>query len=266
MMSKIRGWITAHPRWSAAILVAIAIPIIAYSALIWKTALRPDRLASVDRLVEQFDQVVFHSEPGKEPPEWVAKWTNQLRIKIVGDDAQRWKEAVERQVVTLRELTGLDIVIGSVSGMRENFFIYLTDPSENEGIIIEHIKFPGSLLDAPEDLFCASFFMMPYRVIKHSLIIISTELNDRLIALCIAAQFVNAFGFSNTSELIRPSIFSWWEYDLRSPSINDRIIIRTLYDQRMRVGMHREDALEVARLIITGLVAEAKASEVQAGD
>lgn len=266
MITKIRGWIAAHRRWSVAVIFAVATPIIAYNALIWKTSLRPDRRASVDRLVEQFDQVVFHSEPGKEPPEWVAKWTNQIRIKIIGDDAHRWKEVIERQVVTMRQLTGLDIVTGSVPGKRENFFIYFADPSMNEGIIIEHIKFPGSQLESPEDLFCASYFMMPYRIINHSFIIVSTELNERLIALCIVAQLVYALGFSNTSELIRPSIFSWWEYDLRSPSINDRIIVRTLYDKRMRVGLNREQALYRARLIITELVAEAKAKEAAAGD
>ena len=266
MVPKLQGWIAAHLRWFVAIFVAIAILSLAISVLLWKMSLRPDRLAGVDLLVAQFDRVVLLSEPDREAPERIVKWTGQLRIKIVGDDAGLWKDAIDRQVVTLRELTGLDIVVGPVDGMRENYFIYFADPSEKEGIIIEHIKFPGPYLESPEDGNCAGFFVYPYRVIKQSLLLISTDVSDRLIAGCISQLMVSMFGFSNSSELIRPSVFSSWDYNLYAPSINDRIIIRTLYDKRMHLGLYRYEALEVARLIIAELVAEARAKEAQAGD
>ena len=102
--------------------------------------------------------------------------------------------------------------------------------------------------------------------IDKAVIIISSNLNDSLVSLCIVNKLLQMLGLTYNSELIRPSVFSRWDWKLRELSINDRIIIRTLYDKRMRVGSHREEALEVARQIITELVAEAKANEAASGD
>ena len=266
MLSRLRGWIAAHPRWSVAIIIFIAVPVIAYSALIWKTALRPDRLASVSRLVRQFDQVVFQQEPEKAHLVRISKWTSQVPIRISGDHGDRWNEFIERQVETLRELTGVNFLIDWIPRQRGKIFIYFAEPSDYDRIIIKHVRRPGSFLESSKGKTCFSRYTIPFRVIKKSIIIISTERSDYLTAICIFRQLTRVLGFPNVSEMIRPSVFSKWENDLWSLSINDRILVRTLYDKRMQVGMHREEALEVARLIIADLAAEARAKEAQAGD
>lgn len=265
-MYGVRGWIAAHPRWSVVITIFIATPIIAYSALIWKTSLRPDRLASVGRLVKQFDQVVFQTEPEKAYLERISKWSNQVPIRIIGDHGDRWKEVIERQVATMRELTGVDFIIDWIPRQRGKIFIYFAEPSDFERIIIKHLRHPGSFLESSKGKTCFSRLINPYRVIEKSITIVSTERHDDSIALCILHQLTRILGFPNASELIRPSVFSKWDFDLWSLSINDRIIVRTLYDKRMQVGMYRGEALDVARLIITELVAEAKAKEAAPGD
>lgn len=269
MVTKIRGWIAAHPRWSVAIFAFIAIPVIAYSALIWKASLRPDRLASVSLLVKQFDQVMFQKEPDeanlKRIVKWV-KWTNQVSIKIVGDGGDRWKEVIERHVAIMRELTGVDFLIGSIPYNPDDLFIYFAEPEDFERIVIKHIRYPGEILESLQGRTCLSYYTISSRVIEKSIIIVSTDRSDYLTAVCLFQQLSRILGFPNASELIRPSAFSLWDYDLRSLSINDRIIVRTLYDKRMRVGLNREHALYRARLIITELVAEAKAKEAASGD
>ena len=89
--------------------MVIAFPAIAYGALVWKTSLRPDRLASIERLVAQFDQVVFQFVPEKASMEPVRKWTKRVRIRIIGDDADKWRPVVERHMATFADLAGIKL-------------------------------------------------------------------------------------------------------------------------------------------------------------
>ena len=108
---------------------------------------------------------------------------------------------------------------------------------------------------------CFLDFSLSSSSIDEGVLIISSNMDDDYISLCIFKSLTQLLGFYNNSELIRPSVFSRWEWKMRELSINDRILVRTLYDRRMRVGMHRTEALDAARLIITELVAEEKANE-----
>jgi hypothetical protein len=68
-----------------------------------------------------------------------------------------------------------------------------------------------------------------------------------------------SLGVWANSDLIEPSIFH--SKDVTELSINDKILIRTLYDPRIYSGMPREDAMEMAREIITDLVSRIEAGE-----
>lgn len=267
MVSRVRAWVAAHPRWSTAAIVVIAALAIAYGALAWKTSLQPDRLASVDRLVEQFGQVIFRVPPEGEFDQRIEKWTRRVRIRIVGDDAGKWRPVIERHMATFADLAGIDLFPMFLLPMTvENYFIYFAEKSEFEKLVIRHIEYPGTLLENLEDYNCFAYNPVDSLSIHKAVLIISSELGDHTVSFCIFKRLTQLLGFNNDSELIRPSVFSHWDWKLRDLSINDRIIIRTLYDKRMKVGMHREEALEVARRIITELVVEAKANEAASGD
>ena len=117
-----------------------------------------------------------------------------------------------------------------------------------------------------EDYNCFAAHSLWGNSINKAVIIIATELEDDSISFCLQRRLTQMLGLMNNSDLIRPSVFSGWDWYLVDLSVNDRILVRTLYDKRMRVGLHRDEALEVARLIITELVAEAKANEAAPGD
>ncbi len=74
---------------------------------------------------------------------------------------------------------------------------------------------------------------------------------------CLLEEMTQALGLPNDSELIRPSIFNQWDFLQRLP-LNDQILVRTLYDQRMRQGMPRDAALTAARGIIAELSARVR--------
>ena len=267
MVSKLWIWIASHPRWSAAVVVLIAAPAIAYGALAWKTSLRSDRLASVDRLVEQFDQVAFRSEREGDTKQRIQKWTKRVHIGIEGGDTDKWRPVIERHMAAIANLAGIDLFpMFLLPVSDENFFIYFVERSKFEALVIQHFFHPGKYLENLEDYNCFAAPSLWGHSIDKVVVIISSDLDDNFISLCVFKVLTHMLGLPNNSELIRPSVFSRWDFYFRRLSINDRIIVRTLYDKRVRVGMHRDEALEVARLIITELVAEAKANEAARGD
>jgi hypothetical protein len=67
------------------------------------------------------------------------------------------------------------------------------------------------------------------------------------------------------ADMIQPSVFSERTYpSLAELPLNDKIIVRTLYDPRITPGMPREVALEVAREVIRELVEGVRRHGVQA--
>ena len=61
-----------------------------------------------------------------------------------------------------------------------------------------------------------------------------------------------SLGFPNDSEFIKPSVFNRWDH-LQELPINDKILILTLYDSRLKPGTSREVALKQALVIISEL-------------
>ncbi len=64
---------------------------------------------------------------------------------------------------------------------------------------------------------------------------------------CLVKMTARAFGLFADSDVVQPSVFSADGAKLDYLPINDKIILRTLYDPRIEHGMKREDAMEIAR-------------------
>ena len=64
-------------------------------------------------------------------------------------------------------------------------------------------------------------------------------------------------GLTLDSDAMRPSIFSKQDH-LTALSPQDQILVRTLYDPRMKAGMPRAEALKTARTVIAELLKAAK--------
>jgi len=75
---------------------------------------------------------------------------------------------------------------------------------------------------------------------------------------CLLEEMTQVLGLPADSDLIRPSIFSSrdWAEEL---SINDKILVRALYDDRIEPGMTRAEAQPVIREVISDLVARVSA-------
>lgn len=69
-------------------------------------------------------------------------------------------------------------------------------------------------------------------VIAQAIVLVSTDEPYDDNGACLLEEMTQALGLPNDSELVRPSIFN--ERDvLNRLSLNDQILVRTLYDWRM---------------------------------
>ncbi|MEQ8710278.1 MAG: hypothetical protein RIC36_14920 [Rhodospirillales bacterium] len=80
---------------------------------------------------------------------------------------------------------------------------------------------------------------------------------------CVRGHLIRSFGLSHHQDLLPESLF--WLVDPSVPSRlpevtgltwSDAVILRTLYDERLKPGMHRDAAMPVARVIIAELLAD----------
>lgn len=94
------------------------------------------------------------------------------------------------------------------------------------------------------------------------LIIIPNETSGVLRRSCIEEEFAHAFGPSADFEDARPSIFND-DQEFALLTVHDQMLLRILYDPRLRAGMSEQEALPILRRIVAEIVPKVPA---KAGD
>ena len=89
-------------------------------------------------------------------------------------------------------------------------------------------------------------------VLSKAVVVFDIDARDELMRHCIAEEMVQVMGIPNDACHYRPSLFCEDDIvDEMQPA--DRVILRTLYDARLKPGMTREEAMPIARVIIREL-------------
>ena len=266
---------TRHTRRTAWIVVSLglyALLIAAVAVIVLWVLVRvlvpptppPDRVAAIEKLVAQFDQLVFGGHPGTR----AAKWIRPIRIVVYAEDAGHWRPVVEKHATTLAELTGLEVTILSEKNWRGNFFIhFVKDDSMYELLQDYDQKTNSDELKKYAERMGGVAFQMPRRAKKNSqfVAIVSTDDFRAYVSSTVLHELVHGVGLHYHSKEIQPTIMSD-DYEIFELSVNDKIALRTLYDDRIKPGMWRDEALPVAREIIAELVEEARAQEAATPD
>jgi len=85
---------------------------------------------------------------------------------------------------------------------------------------------------------------------------------------CIVEELTQVLGLPNDSDKVFPSIFNDRSIDHLLSGL-DYILLKILYDQRLRIGMNKAEALPVVQSIVTGLIksglVESADSQVHSG-
>ena len=110
-----------------------------------------------------------------------------------------------------------------------------------------------SVLDMAPDIYCTAFSYSTGAspVYDRSLAVIRVELPDLMTSACIHEEIAQGLGLVNDSPSARPSIFNDDE-EFALLTRQDELMLRLLYDLRLRPGM----TLEEARPIVARIAAE----------
>jgi len=214
-----------------------------------------NNFATIEKLLANFEQVIFVDEydDGRKY-NYIRKWVGPIRIVLFGDKATYYRATVEDYSNTLSSLTGLSIEVLGRDQQKINFEIHFVPWDDMEKLAEPHSPNPEWLETIIEDSSCLFIYHRnkTFEIIR-AFVFVSIDEPVKDINSCLLEEMTQALGFPNDSELIKPSIFNQWDH-LQELSNNDKILILTLYDNRLKPGTNRKIALKLARIIIHELI------------
>lgn len=190
--------------------------------------------AEVERVSLHFEKVaLFLETSGKETA--LSRWSQPPIINVHGG-REHFKE-LAALLNDLGKLTGLGFLTQKKSGKKANFIIRFMPTADIRA------KTPLKLAN------CAfRSGRKPDGTIVFAEVFISTD-NPEKTRHCIYQEITQALGLRNDSDIVEDSIFND-KVPRFSLSDTDRILIRTLYDSRLKPGMDRRTAMPIALGII----------------
>ena len=210
-------------------------------------------------LVRDFDRIALHDEyvdfGGRfvhtETPALLRRWSKPVRVAVMTgastppEDAARDRANVAAFTQRLAHLTGLDMRLGQ--GHDVNFLVLFMTSAEREAFA-EQVRatYPGfapavmsALLDTPLDTFCTAYaFSEPADPSLYSavIVLIRAEHPPFTRLSCVHEEMSQAMGLPNDSPEARPSLFND-DLEFALLTEHDAILLRMLYDPRLRPGM-----------------------------
>jgi hypothetical protein len=220
------------------------------SALAWAGT------ADLDRLTRLFDSVVFGNEiPGAAPAVRVRKWTGEVRYKLAGAGAAAARPIVAHHAATLMRLTGLNYREIGAQEAGENLVIFVVLRGEmfKAGQRIE--KNTAVLQEIMKDARC---FFLSYSVedrIAYGAVVANAEIGQADLGRCLMEEMAQVLGLPNDDPDTKASFAGLANASNRDAPLTPpaALMVRTLYDPQLTIGMPRAEALAVARAIINRL-------------
>lgn len=238
---------------AATLLLAAIVPAVAQAPAAPKAA-----TLTVDGLVRYFDTIVFGSEFGPGYANAViAKWPKDLiTVSLERRAAPEHLAFVKAHLEALQKLTGKKFS-GSKTPESADIRILFVKRDEMAAIRGPNVDAQAVLDGAMQGGCYFLSWKKPERDIVKGIIVVNVERDAEATNSCLLEELTQSLGLPNDSDMLRPSIFSDRDH-LTELSIQDQVLVRTLYDPRMTAGLPRAEALQVARTIISGLGKPAK--------
>ncbi|MDO5528987.1 MAG: DUF2927 domain-containing protein [Paracoccus sp. (in: a-proteobacteria)] len=196
------------------------------------------------------------------------RWTEPVRIQIVFGEsvspAQRTSDRAQiaRYAALVSEATGHPVSLVRSGG---NFSVMILNETERRALSPERhaalADLPAEDLAAirrlPRENYCAVFAYSLAGGAEYvqAVAILREELPPRLRQSCIQEEIAQGLGLANDYDNASPSIFN---DNMRYAELtgHDALLLRILYDTRLRPGMREAEAAPIARQIAGELLAE----------
>lgn len=237
----------------------------------------PDAPLSIPILARNFERITFFSEFSRDGrqlrsrgrPITLTRWADPIRMGVYFGPSvsqqQRRKDLadVEALLATFRDATGLDIRY--VPGGDINFLVMVLEREEQIAFADEilrerqfHPSIANDLRNSRPSLLCSANLLSQddgRRVIGFASALIKAEHREVMRTSCFHEELTQALGLVNDSFAARPSIFNDDE-EFALLTLHDEILLRMLYDPRLRPGMTAREA----RPLLPQIAADAAAA------
>ncbi len=215
-------------------------------------------VSPVDQLVQKFELTVFRREYGENEfinIERFHKWDVPIRVRLNGDEPKRFQTHVKGTLRTLSRLSGVSIRMKNEDDKEQaNMDFYITYPEQALSIVMSEgwIENESTWLIESNCFFALN---LEVGTTPHALIGIKMPQSDSMIKHCIIKEITQGLGLIADTDILQPSIMSDDIPLIDRLPMNDKIMVRTLYDKRLKSGMTRDEAMPIVRKIIPELVA-----------
>jgi hypothetical protein len=213
-----------------------------------------------DDYVRNFKTVAFYREFDPEKREQaLTRWEGPLRVALIGDVNDRTVAYGRAHLAELADLTGLDV---RLTGQDIANVLVILSPQPFERALdtyrTDYRAFFGSdrameavtaQMKGEATCYARVITDEPGTVITGAMALIPTDQGRFVLHACIIEELTQAMGLFNDSDDIRPSIFNDSSPNLML-SDHDRILLRVLYDPRLKPGMAWDEAEPVVRTIV----------------
>lgn len=233
----------------------------------------PDTPFTADMLARNFEQIVFYNEyasalqgrGGKSP---LRRWERPVRVDVMFDNTvpaeerARDEQAARAYVSRLARITGHSI---SNYGTPNFVVIFANEDGRDAALDAAAARIPGMtpeslnpLRDLGRDTYCAvaAYASGPQTYDYSAAVAVIRTENPTLLRLsCIHEEIAQGLGLANDSRNARPSIFN--DDDEFSLLTNhDELLLKMLYDPRLKPGMTAREAEPLTRIIARELTVE----------
>ncbi len=216
-----------------------------------------ERWKSVDYLVDAFIDIALGNEYEDKPGQ-LRKWTTPIRYVLIHHvgDRDLHERLVATQMNHLAELSGLDIGPAADSATA-NFLIVLSGESRLRDDLQRYFGWNSATQREKffRETVCLGVMRARRGQLVRGVVIIPVDrarARGKLVA-CVVEELTQLLGLPNDSDHVFPSIFNDRSTDeFLSPL--DIVLLRMLYDPRLKAGMNPATVRPLARQIATELI------------
>ena len=208
---------------------------------------------SRDQLIRNFDIIVFHNEFDGQTDNRLRKWAVPVRLylDIRSGDRKLIDFAVEQHVEHLAGITQYDIAV--VTDLAQaNVVVVFDNESALEQIRRDYFPPKFDIKQVMQTNLCIGQYQSndSYEIV-HAVVVIPV---DRVMAAgrleaCVVEEITQILGLPNDSDDVNPSVFNDDSAEIELTN-QDILLVKLLFDPRLRAGMRRAEVLANVRDIL----------------
>ena len=194
------------------------------------------------------------------------RWDQPVRLNVehgpATPPARRARDLAEVAAYAARLSRIARLPIGLAQGAPNFHILYLTEEERRAYAPRLRELVPGiddlsvrTIAEMPLSTFCLVFAFSrgPARAYHQAVAVIRAEHPDLLRLSCLHEELAQGLGLANDYPRARPSIFNDDE-EFAFLTVHDELLLRILYDPRLRHGMTEAEAVPIVRLIASELL------------